>query len=65
MKVIEAPPLQFRCRKCGALNEGSENEFRPQHTMPPSWLARCGFCHLDNQVFPMALISKAVASMFL
>jgi len=26
--------------------------------MPPSFLARCAFCKIDNRVFPTALIAR-------
>lgn len=58
MKVIEAPSIQFKCR-CGAVNEGEPEEFRPRHTTPPSFVATCAFCRCDNVVFPTALIARA------
>lgn len=60
MRVTSPPPLAFKCTGCGARNEGEENEFRPRNTTPPTWVAKCGYCHLDNVVAPTALISKHV-----
>jgi hypothetical protein len=64
MQVVSAPLLQFKCSSCHAVNQGQEHEFRPQNTMPPTWLADCGFCHLEQRVAPMALLAKAAAAYF-
>lgn len=58
MKVVKEPIISFKCSSCGATNEGEEEEFEPQHTMPPSWIAKCGFCHCKVRCFPAALIAR-------
>ena len=63
MRVVEAPPIQFRCDSCGALNEGTPDEFIEQHTMPPSWRAKCAFCGVTCRCFPSPLIARTVGSM--
>ncbi|MGE8452785.1 MAG: hypothetical protein ACN6OP_19625 [Pseudomonadales bacterium] len=62
MKVIKAPPIQFTCKHCDAVNEGEEHEFRELNTVPPTWLAFCGYCDLDNQVSPSPLVARAVGT---
>ena len=62
MLVIKEPVISFTCDKCGAVNQGDLHEFTPQNTMPPSWLAECGFCHLIAVVFPGPLIARCVGS---
>lgn len=61
MRVVKGPKIQFGCSSCGATNEGEEDEFMPQHTMPPSWMARCAFCESTVRVFPTALIAREAA----
>ena len=61
MRVLERPPIQFRCTYCKALNEGEEDEFTPDYrTQPPTWSATCGYCNGVNKVYPAALIAKHV-----
>ncbi len=64
VKVVSAPPLIFRCTSCGATCEGEEKDFKEQHTMPPTWKVKCGYCNLTNTVSPSALISKLVGTRF-
>jgi hypothetical protein len=59
MRVVKAPPIQFKCTSCRATNEGDASEFKEQHTMPPSFLATCAFCGFTNTCFPSALIARA------
>lgn len=65
MRVIQPPSIQFKCDSCGAVNEGQPDEFTPRNTMPPSWIASCGFCYCKQTVFPSALIAKTVGLAFL
>lgn len=58
IRVIKAPPLKFTCRFCKAENEGDPEDFIARHTMPPSFVAKCGFCRTDNVCFPTALIAR-------
>ncbi len=60
MRVVEAPGIKFRCDSCGAVNEGSSDEFREQNTMPPSWMASCAFCGSESRCFPACLIARHV-----
>ena len=64
MKVIQEPKLQFTCSSCGAVNEGHASEFREQNTMPPTWMATCGYCNLENRVSPVPLIAQTVGAMW-
>lgn len=64
MKVTKAPELRFTCNSCSAENEGQEHEFKPQNTIPPTWLAVCGYCHSTCRVSPTPLIAKHVGLMF-
>ena len=58
MRVVAAPPIQFKCDACGAVNEGEAHEFLPLHTMPPSFRARCAFCRCETTCFPRALVAR-------
>lgn len=60
MKVVEEPPIQFRCTSCKALNEGKVGEFRAIGGTPPQWEAICGFCRCVNLVSPTPLIARHV-----
>lgn len=62
MRVVQLPPITFRCRYCSAVNEGEPSEFREQRTMPPSYLATCGFCQNENVCFPTPLVARAAAA---
>jgi hypothetical protein len=62
MRIVEPPRLQFRCSSCGALNEGETEEFSYQHTMPPTWMAKCGWCDMIQRVAPSPLIAQYVGS---
>ena len=63
MRVIKAPPIQFKCESCGAINEGEPEEFRACHTAPPSFDATCAFCHLVTRCYSSALIARTVGMM--
>jgi|GEM_PF-4180829 len=62
MRVVSAPPLQFKCKHCGATNEGEAHEFRDLNTSPPMWAATCGHCNLENRVYISALAARLVGS---
>lgn len=64
MKVLSEPPLIFTCPKCGATCQGDESDFKEQHTMPPTWKVKCGYCHLKVTVSPPSLIAKLVGTRF-
>ena len=61
MKVVSLPPIQFTCTGCGAVNEGSEDEFTPLDTMPPTFRAKCAFCQLQNTCSPRQLVAREAA----
>lgn len=60
MKVVQEPPIRFRCDSCGAQNEGRPDEFRQMNTMPPTWRAACAFCHATTTCSPSPLIARLV-----
>jgi hypothetical protein len=60
MRVIKQPNIQFECQNCGTGNEGTPDEFEPQHTMPPSWYATCAFCFAKTRCFPKALVAREI-----
>jgi hypothetical protein len=62
MKIISSPKITFKCDSCGATNEGEPEEFEEQNTMPPSWLAECGFCRCRVRCFPTPLIARAAGN---
>lgn len=64
IRVTKAPPIKFTCTWCKAENEGDVTDFEPLHTMPPSFRAQCGFCHLMVNCFPHALISAVVGGRY-
>ena len=63
MRVVQAPPIQFKCQSCGATNEGEPHEFEPLPTMPPTWRVVCAFCRCASTCSPPALIAKLVGAM--
>lgn len=56
MRVTKAPPIEFTCNACGAVNAGEPHEFTPKRTMPPTWLATCAFCGSLETCCPKPLL---------
>lgn len=63
MRVVQAPPIQFKCGSCGAINQGEAEEFVSQNTRPPTWAASCAYCRAVTHCSPLPLIARFVGAM--
>lgn len=59
-RVISAPLHTFKCLVCNAVCEADLKDFRERHTMPPTYVVNCGFCHNDTVCSPPSILAIAV-----